>query len=67
VAEYTFRVFLAGLVKAIHVELSDETVDFVVPEKPGQHHLLELNGILDDELWTWWGPINDPWKLIILK
>lgn len=49
-AEYTPSVFFACLMEPIHVELPDETVDVPMPEVFGQHNLLELVDVLDDEL-----------------
>lgn len=50
----TFRVICTGLMKAIHVKLSNEAVDFVMPEISRQNNLLKLVDILDDELYTCW-------------
>lgn len=48
-AEDVFGWFFPGLVKAIHVELSDEAVDVAMPEILGQYELLELFYVFDGE------------------
>lgn len=50
VAEGAFEVVMFDLVEAVHVELPDEAVHFVVAEVPGQYDFLQLLDILDDEL-----------------
>lgn len=50
VAEDALAVIGAGLVEAVHVELPDERVHFVVAEVAGQYDLLELVDVLDHEL-----------------
>lgn len=50
VTEYTFGVVSAGLVEAIHVELSNEAINFVVAEVTWQYHLLKFSHIFDHEL-----------------
>ena len=42
--------------KPVHIELTNEAVDFIVSEILRQHHLLELIDVLDDEL----GPCSRP-------
>jgi hypothetical protein len=59
VTEDTFGVFLSGLVETIHIQLSDEAVDFVVSKEFGEHNLLKLVDVLDDELCSCGGPIDD--------
>lgn len=49
-AEDALGVVCAGLVEAVHVELSDKAVDFVVAEVSGEHDLLELVDVLYHEL-----------------
>ena len=49
-AEGAFEVVMFDLVEAVHVELPDEAVHFVVAEVPGQYDFLQLLDILDDEL-----------------
>ena len=60
VAEDTFGMFFPGLVEAVHVELSNETVDLVVPEVFGKHNLLKLVDVLDDEFSACARPVNNP-------
>lgn len=50
VTEGAFEVVMFDLVEAVHVELPDEAVHFVVAEVPGQYDFLQLLDILDDEL-----------------
>ena len=59
-------VFLATLVKAVHVELSDKGVDLLVPEVLGQDHFLELSDVPDHEFLAIRSPINHPAILFIL-
>jgi hypothetical protein len=54
-------------VKAVHVELSDETVDFLMAEELRQHDLLEFVNVLDDELLARKAPVDDFGVLIILS
>lgn len=52
--------------KAIHVELANEAIHFVVPKITWQDNLLELVDILDHELAARRGPETNFAKLIIL-
>jgi len=60
--------------KPIHVQLnklslylSDEAIDIPMSEIVGQDHRLEQIGVLDDELFSAWEPLNDLGVLIILN
>jgi hypothetical protein len=53
-------------VEAVHVELADKAVDFVVAEVSGEDDLLELVDILDDKLDSGWRPVGDFIELIVL-
>ena len=53
--------------EAIHIELSDETVHFVMPEVAWKHLLLELPRILNDEFHAVVGPVDNFGKLVLLK
>lgn len=53
-AEHALGVISSRLMKAVHVELPYETVDFVVPKVLRQDQLLKLVDILDDELASRW-------------
>lgn len=50
--EHAFGKLISGLVKAIHVELSDEAIHFAVAEVAWQHHLLKLAYIFYHEFPT---------------
>lgn len=65
-AEDTLGILLAGLVKAIHVELTDEAIHFIVSEISRQDNLLELVDILNHELTPRRRPKTYFAKLIIL-
>ncbi len=65
-AEDALAAVLAGLVKAIHVELANETVDLAVPEVLGQDSLLELDDVFDDEVLARGAPVDDLPVLLIL-
>ena len=58
-AEGAFEVVMFDLVEAVHVELPDEAVDFVVAEVAGEHDFLQLLDILDDELEAVAGPVDN--------
>ena len=49
-AEDTLGELIAGLVKAVHVELPDEAVHLAVPEQPREHNLLKFVDVLYDKL-----------------
>ena len=59
VAEGAFEVVVFDLVEAVHVELPDEAVHFVVAEVAGQYDFLELLDVLDDEFQAVAGPVDD--------
>ena len=59
VAKNTFGSILAGFVKAIHIELSDEWIDFGVSEVLGEDDFLELVDVPDDEFPAGGGPENN--------
>ena len=44
-----FKVIVLHFVEAVHVELPDKAVHFLVPEVAGQNNFFELYNILDDE------------------
>jgi hypothetical protein len=58
---------LARLVKAVHVELSNEAVDVAVPEELGEDMLLELIYLLDGELAAVGHPVNDRLVLLVFQ
>lgn len=66
VAEDAFGVVCAGLVKAIHVELAYEAVDFIVAEVSGEDDLLELVDVFDDELAARGSPVDDLAELFLV-
>ena len=45
-----FEVVMFHFVEAVHVELSDETVDFFVSKVAREDNFFEFDDILDDEL-----------------
>lgn len=49
-AENTLRVVFPGFMEAIHVQLSDKTVDFSVAEVPRQYNFLEFIYVLDGKV-----------------
>lgn len=65
--EHTFRVVLSGLVKAIHIQLPDEAVNFVVSEVFWKHYLLKLTDVFNDKLGSSWPPEDYFGKLLILN
>ena len=66
VTEDTLGVISSALVEAVHVELADEGVHFVVPEVARQDDGLELVDVLDDELGARWCPEGYLGELFIL-
>lgn len=58
-AEGAFEVIVFDFVEAVHVELPDEAVHFVVAEVPGQYDFLQLLDILDDEFQAVAGPVDN--------
>ena len=54
-----FKVVVLHFVEAVHVQLSDEAIHFLVSEVAGKDNLLEFYDVFDDELETIWGPIDD--------
>lgn len=67
VAKNIFGGFFSRLVKTIHVELPDETVDIFVSKIFGEDGLLELLDILDCEFLSVAGPLNNFGILAILR
>ena len=53
--------------KAVHIELSDEAVHFVVAEVAGEDQLLEASDILDDELHAISAPVDDFGPFVIVE
>lgn len=58
-AEGAFEVVVFDFVEAVHVELPDEAVHFVVAEVPGQYDFLQLLDILDDKFQAVAGPVDN--------
>ena len=52
------EVVMFGFVKAVHVELTDETVHLVMAEVFGEDNFLEFGDVLDGELSSVRGPVN---------
>lgn len=50
--EYIFSWLLTGFVKAIHVQLSDKTINVSMPEIFGQDRFLKLFYVFDSELFA---------------
>jgi hypothetical protein len=67
VAEDVFRVIGSCFVEAVHVELADETVHFVVAKVAGQDDLLKLIGVFDGELVSRGSPEDNFVKLFVLS
>ena len=59
VLEGAFEVVVLHFVEAVHVELPDKAVHFLVPEVAGEDNLFELDDVLDDELESIGRPINN--------
>ncbi len=48
--EGAFEMIMFHFVEAVHVELSNEGVHFLMAEVAGKHDLLEFDHVFDDEL-----------------
>lgn len=59
VFESGFEVVVFCLVEAVHIELPDEAVDFVVSEVFREDYFLEFGNVLDSELKAIVGPVDD--------
>ena len=46
----TFGAIFTRFMKAIHVQLANETINFFVPKIFGENDFLELVGVFDDEI-----------------
>ena len=57
--EGAFEVIMFHFVEAIHVELPHKAVHFFVSEVSRQHYFLEFDYILDHELLTIVGPVDN--------
>lgn len=60
------EVVMFGFMKAIHIQLSDKTVHFVVPEIFWKDYLLKFSNVLDGELSSVRRPIDDLDKIVYL-
>lgn len=67
VLKYAEVGFVADFVEVIHVELPHEGGEVAVPEIDGQHLLLELLDVLDDEGSAILVPTSDVGELVILN
>ena len=65
--KYTLGRVLPGLVKPIHIELSNKRVDFGVSEVSGKYKLFKLVDVLDHEFKTRGRPKNDFIEVRILR
>lgn len=52
VTEYTFRAVFPGFMKPIHIELSNEAIDSLMPKIFWEDNFFKLVDILDDEVPT---------------
>lgn len=66
-SEGAFEVVMFYFVEAIHVELSHETVDFVMSEVSWQDNFFKFDHIFDHELETTGCPVNYLVVLFILN
>ena len=67
VAENVFAGVFATLVKAIHIELSDERVDIPVPEELGKNMVLEVVDLFDGKLAAVSHPMDYGLVLFVLE
>ena len=67
VFESAFEAVMFDFVEAIHVELSDEAVHFVVTEVARQDHFFELDYVLDDEFESIRSPVDNLLVLLDLN
>jgi len=65
-AEGAFEVVVFDFVEAVHVELADEAVHFVVPEVFGQDEFFHPGWVFDDELQAARGPVDYLLVLFVL-
>lgn len=65
--ENTFWVLFSSFVETVHVELTDEAVNFVVSEVFREHDLLKPADVFDNKLGSSWSPIDNLRKLLILN
>ena len=65
-AKDALRLLSSRFMKAIHIELSNEAINLIMPKISRQNNLLELINIFDDKLHSGLGPISYLIKLIIL-
>lgn len=60
------EVVMFGFMKSIHIQLSDKTVHFVVPEIFWKDYLFKFSNVLDGELRSVRRPIDDLDKIVYL-
>lgn len=65
--EDIFAGVFAGLVEAVHVELSDEAIDIPVSEEFGQDVVLELIDFFDGKLPSVGHPVDDGLVLLVFE
>jgi len=65
--ENIFAGVFTALVKAIHIELSNERVDIPVSEIFGEDMFLKLINLFDGELTSVGHPVNDAFVFFVLK
>lgn len=66
-AKNAFRIIFSGLMETIHVELSNETVDFLVTEVSREDNFLKFVGILYHKIFAWRAPEYYLTKFLILN
>jgi hypothetical protein len=57
--ESAFKAIMFDLMEAIHVELSNKAVHFIVTEVTRKNNLLEFNNVFNDKLKAVWCPVNN--------
>ena len=65
--KYTLGSILAGLMKPIHIELSNKGVNFGVSEVSREDNILKLVDVFDNEFLARGGPKNDFTVVRILR
>lgn len=65
-SEGTFEIVMFDLMKAIHVQLTDKTIHFIMTKVSGKYYLFEFGDIFDDKLSSIHRPINNLLKFVNL-
>lgn len=57
--ESAFKAIMFDLMEAIHVELPNKAVHFIVTEVTRKNNLFEFNNVFNDKLETVWCPVDN--------